>query len=153
MAILIPVLDRYVRHRLRRSQNPADHEKAEQAIRRLRLLGVQITETGSQTCASPVGRVMAYSHSKTQALAPILTAERQALGDTIRAVVVADYEKTSAVTAQVSHLLDSEAGGAVAAFKALSPTQREKGQCCRRLQPCSNLPIRSNGWAKTTRKN
>jgi superfamily II DNA or RNA helicase len=119
MEILVPVLDRYVRHRLRRSENPADHQLAEQVTRRLRMLGMQITETGCQACASPVGRVMAYSQSKLAALPDILKAERQTLGDRIRAVVVADYEKTSAVTAEVSHLLDSEAGGAVAAFKAL----------------------------------
>ena len=41
--------------------DPADHELAEQAIARLRVLGVQITETGPRACASPVGRVMAYS--------------------------------------------------------------------------------------------
>jgi len=119
MEILTPVLDRYVRHHLRRSEKSEDRELAERVIRRLRTLGVQITETGSQACASPVGRVMAYSHSKTAALAPVLAAEHRILGDTLRAVVVADYEKTSAVTADVKHLLDSEAGGAIAAFKQL----------------------------------
>ncbi len=122
MEILIPVLDRYVRHYLRRSPRAADHRRAEQAIRRLRTLGVQITDTGCQACASPVGRVMAYSRSKTLALPTILSAEAQELGAAIRAVVVADFEKTSAVTADVEHLLDDEAGGAVAAFKALLDT-------------------------------
>jgi len=88
MAVLVPVLDRYIRHRLRRSDDPNDHAFAERAIGRLRMLGVQITETGSQACASPVGRVMAYSRSKMAALVPILRAEREALGDAIRAVVV-----------------------------------------------------------------
>ncbi len=119
MEILTPVLDRYVRHHLRRSKDPSDHELADQVVRRLRTLGVQITETGSQACASPVGRVMAYSNSKATALVPILAAEHEIMGDRIRAVVVADYEKTSAVTADVRHLLDSEAGGAIAAFKRL----------------------------------
>ena len=119
MEVLTPVLDRYVRHHLRRSQEPAERQLAEQVIRRLRTLGVQITETGSQACASPVGRVMAYSNSKSTALVPVLAAEYEILGDRIRAVVVADYEKTSAVTADVRHLLDTEAGGAIAAFKRL----------------------------------
>jgi len=119
MEILVPILDRYVRHYLRRSPRPADHLRAESTIRRLRTLGVQITDTGCQACASPVGRVMAYSRSKTDALPHILSAEIDALGESIRAVVVADYEKTSAVTADVRHLLDDEAGGAVAAFKSL----------------------------------
>jgi len=117
--VLVPVLDRYIRHRLRTSENPADHELAERAIARLRVLGVQITETGPRACASPAGRVMAYSRAKTESLLPVLKAELRALGERIRAVVVADYEKTSAVTAEISHLLDEEAGGAMAAFRAL----------------------------------
>ena len=117
--VLVSVLDRYIRHRLLRSPNSADHELAEKAIQRLRALGVQITETGSRACASPAARVMAYSRAKTDAVIPILKAERQILGDRIRAVVIADYEKTSAVAAEVNHLLDEEAGGAVAAFRAL----------------------------------
>jgi hypothetical protein len=96
-----------------------DQQRAIRAIQRLRLLGVQITETGSQACASPVGRVMAYSRSKVAAVVPILKAERAFLGDRIRAVVIADFEKTSAVSTEISHLLDAEAGGAVAAFRAL----------------------------------
>ena len=119
MEFLAPVLDRYVRHRLRRSPDKRDHELAEKTIARLRMLGIQITETGSQACASPVGRVMAYSRSKAQALPPILAAEHKLLGDRLRAVVVADYEKSSAVAASVAGLLDEEAGGAIAAFKTL----------------------------------
>lgn len=119
MQVLIPVLDRYIRHRLRRSSDPADHRLAETAVRRLRMLGTQITETGSQACASPIGRLMAYARGKAEAIVPILKAEREALGDRIRAIVVTDYEKTSAVTADISHLLDEEAGGAIAAFRVL----------------------------------
>lgn len=116
---LVPLIDRYVRHFLRRSPNPQHHQLAEHATSRLRMLGVQITETGTRACASPVSRVLAYSKSKTAALLPILRTEAELLGQRIRAVVVTDYEKTSAITAEVSHLLDEEAGGAVAAFKAI----------------------------------
>jgi superfamily II DNA or RNA helicase len=119
MATLTPVLDRYVRHHLRRSADAANRELADQVVRKLRMLGVQITETGAQACASPVARVMAYSQSKTEALAPILSAEHRRLGARLRAVVVADFEKSSAVSAEVEHLLDAEAGGAIAAFKQL----------------------------------
>lgn len=118
-AALITVLDRYIRHCLRRSPDEADHQLARTAIDRMRLLGVQITDTGHRPCASPVTRVIAYTENKTQALIPILSLEFDLLGTDTRAVVIADYEKTSAVTAEVSHLLDSEAGGAVAAFRAI----------------------------------
>ncbi|MCA9163192.1 MAG: DEAD/DEAH box helicase family protein [Planctomycetales bacterium] len=119
MEVLVPVLDRYVRHHLRRSARAEDRQLAERVVARLRMLGVQITETGCQACASPVGRVMAYSRGKTAAVPRILQVEYESRGDALRAIVVADYEKSSAVTAGVDHLLDEEAGGAVAAFKAL----------------------------------
>tara|TARA_R110002111_G_scaffold262504_1_gene338859 strand:+ start:12266 stop:15115 length:2850 start_codon:yes stop_codon:yes gene_type:complete len=114
-----PVLDRYIRHRLRRSPSQEDQRLAERVIDHLRLLGMQITETGCQPCASPVGRVIAYSRNKVKSLLPILQAEMATLQDTIRAVVIADFEKTSATSAEVNHLLDEEAGGAIAAFKEL----------------------------------
>ena len=119
MSRLVPVLDRYIRHRLLRSGEPADHELAKSAMKRLRLVGIQITETGARACASPVSRVMAYSRNKMAALLPILKTEQEALGEDLRAVVVTDYEKTSAVKAEVGNPLDVEAGGAIAAFRAL----------------------------------
>ena len=83
-----PVLLWYCRHALRRSGEQKDHDLADKAISRLRLLGTQITETGTMACASPVSRILAYSRAKAQALIPILTAEQKYLGDTIRAVVL-----------------------------------------------------------------
>lgn len=129
MSMLRSVLDRYVRHGLRLSQNKADHKRAESVVDRLRLLGVQITETGSRPCASPVGRVMAYASSKVEALNEIITVEMQALGPSIRAVIVTDFEKTSA-TALVEGVLDKEAGGAIAVFRSLV-----KHQASDRLDP------------------
>ena len=116
MAVLRPVLDRYVRHGLRRSESELDHKKAELVTQRLRMLGSQITETGIRPCASPVGRIMAYASSKTKAISTILTTEMQALGGDIRAVIITDFEKTSATTL-VEGVMDDEAGGAVAAFR------------------------------------
>ena len=48
---------------------------------------------------------------KGKALLEILKKEKDVLGDSIRSVVICDYEKTSAVTSEISHLLDEEAGG------------------------------------------
>lgn len=119
LTTLVTVLDRYVRHHLRRSGHADDQALAETAIRRLRVLGVQITETGTQACASPVSRVLAYSRSKARALIPILRCERLNRGPSMRAAVICDYERTSVVGAEVAHLLDDEAGGALAAFRQL----------------------------------
>ena len=119
MEYLVPVLDRFVRHFLRRSPDPLHHKIAADVTSSLRTLGVQITDTGTRPCVSPVGRVLAYSKSKTEALIPILHAEMKSLGDSIRAVVIADFERSSAVTAQLKNLMDDETGGAIAAFKSL----------------------------------
>ena len=122
MDILITVLDRYIRNGLMRSKSLDDHSLAEEAKRKLRMTGVQITGSGPRLCASPVGRVMAYASAKYEALRNILTAEMQALGPDIRAVIVTDFEKTSA-TALVEGVLDDDAGGAVAAFRAILGTE------------------------------
>ena len=115
---LIPLLDRYIRNGLMRSKSKKDHALADDAKQKLRMLGVQITESGARACASPVGRVMAYANAKYDALRDVLNAEMQALGSDIRAVVVTDFEKTSA-TAIVEGVLDKGAGGAVAAYRAI----------------------------------
>ena len=119
MESVVPVISWYVRHALRASENKEHHAIAEEVISRLRVLGVQITETGHQLCASPVSRILMYSRSKAKALLEILKKEKDVLGDSIRSVVICDYEKTSAVTSEISHLLDEEAGGAIAAFREL----------------------------------
>ena len=113
------LISHYTRKCLRRSPSSEDHELAKLATKRLRMLGVQITETGSRPCASPVSRVIAYTKSKAQALVPVLRTEQSNLGDAIRAVVITDFEKSSAITSDISHLLDEEAGGAIAAFRAV----------------------------------
>ena len=119
MEELIPVISWYVRHALRGSSEKEDHELAERATKRLRVLGMQITETGYQSCASPVSRILMCSKSKAGAVVRILKQEQEVLGDSIRAVVICDYEKTSAVSSEISHLLDKESGGAIAAFREL----------------------------------
>ena len=98
IAYLRPILDRYVRHGLRRSKSKEDHTKGQEVTNRLRMLGIQITETGVRPCASPVGRIMAYASSKIDALSDIISTEMQSLGPDIRAVIITDFEKTSATT-------------------------------------------------------
>ena len=119
MEYWVPVLDRFVRHFLRRSPNPLHQQQAKDITASLRMLGIQITQTGTRSCVSPVGRVMAYSQNKTAAIVPILKREMENLGDSIRAVVIADFERSSAVSAQLQELMDDETGGAVSAFKTL----------------------------------
>lgn len=116
--VMIPLIDRYIRHGLLRSAHKADHALAEHAKKRLMLYGVQITQTGARACAAPVTRLLAYSHGKRQAVKQILETEMQSLGNDIRAVIVTDFERTSS-TAVVENVLDKEAGGAIAVFREL----------------------------------
>ena len=118
-AVAVAVLDRYVRHALRRSASHVDHALAERVVERLRLLGVQITETGSRACASPVGRVLAYSKAKSAGVVEVLKAEQRTLGESIRAVVVTDFERTSAQLGAAGEVADETTGGAIAVFRAL----------------------------------
>lgn len=117
--VLTVVLDRYIRHGLRRGSDSADRALCEKAINQLRLLGIQITEVGHQKCASPITRVLGYTRSKVDALIPILECELDQLEDDLRAVVISDFEKSSAVSAKIVDVLDEEAGGAVSAFRTL----------------------------------
>src|SRR4029453_586256 len=87
---------------------------------------LQNTATGRRACPSPVGRVLAYSQSKMHALAPILRREYACLGDQLRAVVVTDYEKSSATGNVEGHPLSEDAGGAIAAFRTLLQTPETK---------------------------
>ena len=72
------------------------------------------------SCASPVGRILAYAQGKTEALSDILRVEYEELGERMRCVIVVfpHFEKTSS-TAVVDEVHDDEAGGAIGVFKAL----------------------------------
>ncbi len=115
----VSVLDRFIRYFLRRASEPALQEVGEKLTRSLRTLGFQVTETGIRPCVSPVGRVLAYSKSKSDALVPILQQEMKNLDKQLRAVVIADFERSSAVTSELKDLMDGETGGAIAAFKSI----------------------------------
>ena len=116
--LFTPLIDRYVRYGLRLSQSSEDHALAEEAVARFRLLGRQIAETGVRAAASPVGRILAYSRAKLQAVVDILRSEMQDLGRNLRAVIVTDFEKTSSM-AVVQGIQDEQAGGAIAAFRTI----------------------------------
>ena len=84
IVLLRPLLDRYVRFGLRRSEHEADHELAEHVTGRLRLLGYQIIESVARPCASPVSRILAYAAEKTSALSEILKVEFESMGCDLR---------------------------------------------------------------------
>ena len=107
-------------HCLKLSSEQDDHLLLDRIRKAVRKLGYALTETGVRRQASPVDRVLAYSHSKPQAVAQILEVEHCNLGDRLRAVVVTDFERMSATSVRaLKGVLDTESGGAVAVLREL----------------------------------
>ncbi len=105
---------------LRLSAEPGDAHALADLRAVLRTLGMVMTETGWRRSASPLDRVLAYSGSKVAGMVEILRAERAAIGDALRSVVITDHERAPALaTRQLQGVLDEESGGAVRAIRAL----------------------------------
>ncbi|HEY9871435.1 MAG TPA: hypothetical protein V6D08_19920, partial [Candidatus Obscuribacterales bacterium] len=116
----LALIEDYASHFLKLSAEPEDHSLLDRIKKAVRKLGYALTETGVRRQASPVDRVLAYSHSKPQAVAQILEVEHRNLGDRLRAVVVTDFERMSATSVRgLKGVLDTESGGAVAVLREL----------------------------------
>ncbi|MCL5109700.1 MAG: hypothetical protein M1401_12685, partial [Chloroflexi bacterium] len=89
----VALIDDYCRHCLLPSADQADHAAWQQLRRALLSLGYVLTARGARAYVSPVDRVLALSASKGLVAVEILAAERDALGDHPRALVLCDYEK------------------------------------------------------------
>lgn len=95
-------------------------EQYEQIKRVLKGFGFTLTGKGIRQFRSPADLVLALSENKSEAVVEILRTEMDAMGEKLRAVVIADFEKQSAAVAKyVGHVLDEEAGGAVRLFKKI----------------------------------
>ncbi len=106
---------------LRLSPDLADRSALADLRAALRALGLIMTETGWRPAPSPVDRVLSYSASKVAGMVEILRAESAALGDRLRAVVLTDFERSSATALRhLASVLDPESGGAVRAIRALA---------------------------------
>jgi hypothetical protein len=102
------------------SGDPQD-ERAYQAIRRaLPAVGYRLTRVGARAAESPVDRVLARSEGKAQAVTDILRAESVELGPRLRALVLCDFEEAGGtLPAQLTGVLEAEAGGALLALQTL----------------------------------
>ena len=117
----VDLLGRFAAHALLVSENESDRQRFNDLARVLRPLGFLLSDNGARRCQSTVGRVLALSEAKMKGLVELLSAEIDSGGETIRAVVICDFEKSSAtVDKEISHLLTAESGGAVAAMRALT---------------------------------
>lgn len=105
---------------LRVSPHGDDRASLEDLRATLRTLGMVITETGWRSAPSPIDRVLAYSRSKVDGAVRILREESASMGERLRAVVLTDFERSSATALRTLHgVLDPESGGAVQAIRAL----------------------------------
>ena len=104
----------------------ADDSPRRAAIRAaLPSVGYQLTTRGVRGGRSPIDRVLARSEAKTTAVQEILAAERDALGDRLRAVVMCDYERaTATLPARLDGVLDAQAGSARQVLAALAADPR-----------------------------
>jgi hypothetical protein len=122
------LLEDYASQNLKLSNKTKDHNLFERIKSATRKLGYAITEQGLRKQASPVDRVLAFSEAKPKAVADILALEYRVLGDRLRAIVVTDFEKTSATAVKnLEGVLSEESGGAIAAMRILlkSPVAEE----------------------------
>ncbi len=114
------LLEDFASRHLKLSPKEEDHKLYDKIRSAARKLGYGITEQGLRKQASPVDRVLAFSESKPQAVAEILSVEFRSLQDRLRAVIVTDFERMSATSVKgLKGIIDEESGGAIAALKVL----------------------------------
>ena len=102
------------------SDDAADYDRYRDIKAALKTFGYILTEQGIRLHRSATDSVLALSASKQEALTLIAREEMESLGDKLRMVVITDFEKASATARKrIGSVLDAEAGGAVAAFRAL----------------------------------
>jgi hypothetical protein len=82
-------------------------------------IGFRVTRRGVSGAGSSVDRVLSRSAGKMRAAAAVLQAERDALGERLRAVVVCDHERASPTSSLVLRDAPAEHGSALEVMDAL----------------------------------
>ncbi len=109
---------------LRESADPKDVEAWELIRTSLPSLGYVLSLQGIRSYVSPVDRVLLLSASKGVAAIGILTAESNALGSNLRALMLCDYEVAGAeVVGKLRGVLDAQAGSAALLLRTLLSDQ------------------------------
>jgi superfamily II DNA or RNA helicase len=113
------VVARYGLRELKVSPDEDDHARLASLRRALQPFGFLLTERGLRQSRSPGDLVLAYSEAKQEAAAEILEAERAALGERLRAIVVTDFERAGRAVARAGEALVADAGSARHTFRTL----------------------------------
>lgn len=120
----VALLERYGLDELALSPEPADHLLLRRLRKILQPFGFTLTERGLRHQRSPGDLILTFSESKDEAVLRILTAESEALGAALRAVVVTDFERLSSGLRRARGVLDQDAGSAVRVFRRLVHDER-----------------------------
>lgn len=119
------LLERYALDVLKVSPDTEHHRQLSELRRTLLPFGLTVTERGLRQGRSAGDLVLALSEAKDTAVAHILTAEHDALGDRLRAVVVTDFETmSSGVKRGLEGVLEKDAGSARGVFRELVADER-----------------------------
>jgi superfamily II DNA or RNA helicase len=118
------LLEDFASRKLKLSKLPSDHQLFARIQAAARKLGYAITERGLRRQASPVDRILAFSHSKPEAVIRIIEVEYRSLEDRLRVAVVTDFERMSATAVKplskaVKDVITDETGGAMAVLRTL----------------------------------
>jgi superfamily II DNA or RNA helicase len=117
---LADLMGRYASDCLLVSESQGDRDFFRELNHAFRPLGFQLTEKGLRHCQSNISRVLALSQAKIAGAIAILREELQHHDD-LRALVITDFEKSSAtIHKDIADLLDAESGGAIAVMRALT---------------------------------
>ena len=116
------LLEAYAREHLTASEEREDVRLLSAVREVLPSLGYLLTVRGLRSTTSPVDRICALSAAKTAAAVHVLSAESEALGDDLRAVVLCDYEQRTASppSSLAEAAEDRPAGSARLAFLAIA---------------------------------
>ncbi|OQA23143.1 MAG: Type III restriction enzyme, res subunit [Chloroflexi bacterium ADurb.Bin360] len=131
----VALLERYGLDELALSPEPADHLLLRRLRKILQPFGFTLTERGLRHQRSPGDLILTFSESKDEAVLRILTAESEALGTALRAVVVTDFERLSSGVRRARGILDQDAGSAVRVFRRLAHDERFMHEPVRALAP------------------
>lgn len=114
------LLEDYCLNCLKMSKETRDALLLKETKAGLKTLGVVLSETGFRQYISATERVLSLSNSKNMAVVEILKNEFGNLGEKLRATVITDFEKSSALSLKsLQGILDPEAGGAVRVLRHL----------------------------------
>ncbi len=120
------LLERYGLDELALSPEHQDHALLHRLRKILQPFGFTLTERGLRQQRTPGDLILTFSESKDEAVVRILTAEAEALGQALRAVVVTDFERLSSGVRRARGVLDQDAGSAVRVFRRLAYDERAR---------------------------